>query len=177
MHRFNHLNRKIHYWIGFGVALPLLVIIVSGLLLQLKKQWSWVQPVEQRGSASAPAIDFAEILAALESVPGMGVQSWDDVQRLDVRPDRGVAKAWLRNGWEVQVDLGNGHVLHSAYRRSDLIESLHDGSFFGGDWVKLGLFLPTGVVLLLLWLSGLWLWWIPFRARRLKAARKRLAEP
>lgn len=48
----------------------------------------------------------------------------------------------------------------SKYRRSDLIESIRDGSFFGGDWVKLGLFLPAGLVLLLLWFSGLWMWWV-----------------
>jgi uncharacterized iron-regulated membrane protein len=69
-----------------------------------------------------------------------------------------------------QVDLGTGRVLQTAYRRSDLIESIHDGSFFGGDWVKLGLFLPAGIVLLLLWLSGLWLWWLPFGAKRRRRA-------
>ena len=74
----------------------------------------------------------------------MNVQCWDDVNRLDVRPGRGVVKAWLMNGYEVQVDLGTGRVLQTAYRRSDLIESIHDGSFFAGDWTKLGLFLPVG---------------------------------
>ena len=50
--------------------------------------------------------------------------------------------------------------------------TIHDGSFFGGDWTKLGLFLPAGIVLLLLWLSGLWMWWVPFIAkRRRKPAR------
>ena len=43
--KFNILNRKIHYWASFIVALPLLVMIVSGLFLQAKKHWSWVQPV------------------------------------------------------------------------------------------------------------------------------------
>ena len=47
---------------------------------------------------------------------------------------------------------------------------IHDGSFFGGDWTKLGLFLPSGLVLLLLWLSGLWMWWVPFIAKRRRAA-------
>jgi uncharacterized iron-regulated membrane protein len=164
------LNRRIHYWIGFGAALPLLVIIGSGLLLQTKKHWSWIQPPEQRGTGTSPAIDFDEILAALASVSEMGVQSWDDVKRLDVRPSRGVVKAWLENGYEVQVDLGTGDVLQTAYRRSDLIESIHDGSFFGGDWVKLGLFLPAGIILFLLWLSGMWLWWLPFAAKRRRAA-------
>ena len=78
----------------------------------------------------------------------------------------------LHSGWEVQVDLGSGRVLQTAYRRSDLIESIHDGSFFGGDWAKLGLFLPSGVVLLLLWCGGMWMWWVPFIAKRRMAARR-----
>lgn len=163
------LNRRIHYWLAIASALPLLVMITSGLLLQAKKHWRWVQPAEQRGTVTAPAIDFADLLAALASVPGMQVASWDDVRRLDVRPARGLAKAWLHNGWEVQVDLGTGAVLQTAYRRSDLIESLHDGSFFGGDWARLGVFVPAGLTLLVLWGTGLWLWWAPFRAKRQRA--------
>jgi len=65
-----------------------------------------------------------------------------------------------------KLDLGSGRVLQTAYRRSDLIESIHDGSFFGGDWTKLGVFLPTGIVLLLLWCGGMWMWWVPFIAKR-----------
>jgi uncharacterized iron-regulated membrane protein len=163
---FNILNRKIHYWASVIVALPLLVMIASGLLLQAKKQWTWVQPPEQRGTGSTPTLDLEGILASVKQVPGMNVTSWDDVNRLDVRLRRGMVKVWLNNGYEVQVDLGTGRVLQTAYRRSDLIESIHDGSFFGGDWTKLGLFLPAGLVLLLLWLSGLWMWWVPFIAKR-----------
>lgn len=158
--------RKLHYWIAAAIALPVLVILSSGLLLQLKKQWSWVQPAELRGTVSAPAIGLAEILDAVRKLPEHGVGGWDDIRRIDLRPDRGVAKVWLENGFEVQVDLGTGAVLQSAYRRSDLIESIHDGSFFGGDWVKLGLFLPSGLALLVLWGTGLWLFWLPFSARR-----------
>jgi uncharacterized iron-regulated membrane protein len=163
---FNVLNRKIHYWASFIVALPLLVIIGTGLLLQLKKQLTWVQPPEKRGTGKAPAISLADILESLKRVPEMGVTGWSDVNRLDVRIDRGMVKAWLHNGYEVQVDLGTGAVLQTAYRRSDLIEAIHDGSIFAGDWTKLGLFLPTGVTLLLLWLGGVWMWWVPFIAKR-----------
>ena len=105
----------------------------------------------------------------------MHVQRWDDVNRLDVRPGRGLVKVWLQNGYEVQIDLGTGRVLQVAYRRSDLIESIHDGSFFGGDWTKLGLFLPTGVTLLLLWLGGVWMFWVPFWAKRKRAIARKLA--
>ena len=168
---FNVLNRKIHYWIAFGAALPMLVMILSGLLLQAKKQSTWVQPAEIRGTGTSPVIGLDAVLEAVKTVPGMNVQSWDDVNRLDVRIGKGVVKVWLMNGYEVQVDMGTGTVLQTAYRRSDIIESIHDGSFFAGDWTKLGLFLPSGIVVLLLWLSGMWMWWVPFAAKRAKKAQ------
>ena len=163
---FNALNRKVHYWATAFVAIPSLVIIASGLLLQMKKQWAWVQPVEQRGSVSSPKIDLEQILTSVRAVPGLQVQSWDDVNRLDLRPGRGVVKVWLHSGWEVQVDLGTGRVLQTAYRRSDLIEAIHDGSLFLGDWSKLGLFLPAGIALFVMWLTGLWMFWVPIAAKR-----------
>jgi len=170
---FNALTRKIHYWAAALVALPVLVIFGTGLLLQAKKHWSWVQPAEQHGTGLVPVLDLEGILHAVRLVPELGVTGWHDVNRLDVRPGRGLVKAWLHSGWEVQVDLGTGRVLHSAYRRSDLIESIHDGSFFGGDWTKLGIFLPAGIVLLFMWLTGLWMFWLPFSVRR---RRKAMAE-
>jgi uncharacterized iron-regulated membrane protein len=168
---FNVLNRKTHYWASFIVAIPMLVMIATGLLLQMKKQWDWVQPPEQRGTGTSPAIDLDGILASVQTVPDMQVTSWDDVNRLDLRPSRGIVKVWLNNGWEVQVDLGTGEVLQTAYRRSDFIESVHDGSFFGGDWTKLGVFLPTGITVFLLWVSGMWMWWVPFAAKRRRGAQ------
>jgi len=172
---FNVLNRKVHYWASAIVAIPLLVIICSGLLLQAKKQSAWVQPTERLGTGKVPEISFDDVLERVKQVSGMHVTGWDDVNRMDVRPGRGVVKVWLHNGYEVQVDLGTGEVLQVAYRRSDLIESIHDGSFFGGDWTKLGLFLPTGVTLLLLWLGGVWMFWVPFWAKRKRALARKLA--
>lgn len=175
----NALNRKIHYWATVVVALPVLVIIGSGLMLQLKKHWSWVQPEEKRGTGTSPRIDLEGVLAAVQRESGLNVAGWDDVNRIDVRPGRGIAKVWLKSGWEVQVDLGTGRVLQNAYRRSDLIESLHDGSFFAGEWSKLGLFLPAGVALLLMWLTGLWLFVTPIlagRRRKKKVSERRILD-
>lgn len=173
---FNVLNRKIHYWATAFVALPALVLICSGLMLQMKKHWSWIQPPEQRGTGTTPNVDLDELLHIVRALPEMAVDGWEDVNRVDVRPNRGMAKVWLESGWEVQVDLGTGRVLQTAFRRSDLIESLHDGSFFGGEAGKLGVFLPTGIALLLMWLTGLWLFFFPFMARR-KRRQRGLQEP
>lgn len=57
-----------------------------------------------------------------------------------------------------------GGLLSSAVRRSDLIEALHDGSWFGSV-AKLGVFLPSAVLVLVLWATGVWLWWMPYLSR------------
>lgn len=172
----NVLNRKLHYWGAAIVAVPILAVIVTGLLLQVKKHWSWVQPVEHRGTVLAPVIELSGILKAVREAqhPHVAVDGWDDITRLDVRPDRGVAKVTLQNGYEVQVDLGTGRVLQVAYRRSDWIETIHDGSIYG-EWVKLGIVLPSGLVLLFLWGSGMWMWIYPLINRRKVRARKAAA--
>jgi hypothetical protein len=89
------------------------------------------------------------------------VQSWKDITRIDIRPAKGVMKVLAKNNWEVQLDSATGQVLQVAYRRSDLIESFHDGSWFG-DWAKLGVFLPAALILLVLWITGLVLFFQPY---------------
>jgi hypothetical protein len=98
------------------------------------------------------------------------IQSWNDVDRLDVRVEKGVVKVRGKNRWEVQVDTHTGEVLHVAYRRSDLIESIHDGSWFH-EKVKLWIFLPSGIILLTLWITGLYMVILPYTV---KWKRKRI---
>ena len=165
------LNRKLHRWGAIATALPFLLVIVTGLLLQLKKQLAWVQPPEQRTANTVPSLSMEQILRAAQSVPEAAVTDWRDIERLDVRPAKGIVKVIANNRWEVQVDLGTGAVLQAAYRRSDLIEQLHDGSWFA-DAAKLWVFLPSGVVVLGLWTTGLYLFVLPFLARAQKRRRE-----
>jgi uncharacterized iron-regulated membrane protein len=168
------LNRQLHRWGAILVALPFLVVIATGLLLQLKKQLTWVQPPEQRGSPGAPALHLTEILEAARKVPEAGVIDWTHIDRLDVRPSKGIVKVATVSRWELQFDLATGALLQSAYRRSDLIESLHDGSFFHPA-AKLWIFLPTAVVVLGLWLTGIYLFLLPYQARARKRKRDALS--
>lgn len=150
------------------VALPFLAVIGSGLTLQLKKQWSWVQPAERRGASVIPSLPFDQILHAARSVPEAGITSWTDVDKVDVRPDKGIMKISSKTRWEIQLDSESGKVLHAAYRRSDLLESIHDGSWFH-PVAKLALFFPVGIVVFGLWLTGIYLWLLPVLARRTRA--------
>lgn len=173
--RISILSRKFHRWGAIAVGLPLALVIGSGLLLQVKKQFPWVQPHEQRTDVPVPAMAWDVILAAAQSVPQANVRTWEDIDRLDVRPGKGILKIITKNRWEVQMHLGTGEVLQVAYRRSDLIETLHDGSFFG-DPAKLWIFLPSGIVLFVLWLTGLYLWVLPYLTKRKRARLARQAK-
>lgn len=165
------LARRWHRIGAILVAIPFLVVIVSGLLLQMKKEWAWIQPPTQSGILAEPTLRLDQILAAVQNVPEAEVHEWVDVDRLDVRPNRGVVKVRCNNGVEVQLDLSTGDVLQIAPRRSDLIESLHDGSWFH-PLAKLAIFLPAGIVVFFLWLSGLYLWWLPGSIRRQKRKKR-----
>jgi uncharacterized iron-regulated membrane protein len=156
--------RKTHRWGAVLVAAPFLLVLLTGLLLQVKKQVPWVQPPTQKGAGKAPGVSFDAILTAVQRVPEAGVSSWDDIDRVDFRPKDGVVKVVCKSRWEAQLDAKTGEVVQVAYRRSDLIESLHDGSWFGDD-AKLYVFLPVAVVVLGLWATGLYLFVLPYSVR------------
>ena len=158
---WNKWTRKTHYWGAFVIILPISIVITTGILLQLKKEVNWIQPPTSNAvHANAPTISFDNILNSVKTADEANITSWDDVDRLDVRIDKGIVKVRGKNRWEVQVDTETGDVLQVAYRRSDLIESLHDGSWFH-DKVKIWLFLPSGIILFVLWITGLYMFILP----------------
>ena len=168
------LFRQIHHWSSIIVALPLMVMIGAGLILMLKKDIDWIQPPTQSGIVvdAGPTASFADMFAAVAAVPEAGVTHWSDLDRVDVKPDKGVVKFISHSRWEVQVDASTAEALQIAYRRSDLIETIHDGSFFAG-WTKHYLFLPSGIILACLWLTGLYLFFLPHVKKALSKRRWR----
>lgn len=167
------LLRQIHYWLSLAVFLPAGIMFVAGGFLMLKKEIEWIQPSTERGivSEQIPAATFEQMLASARLHPEAGISHWKDIDRIDLRVDKGIAKLRAHSGWEVQVDTRTAEVLKVAYRRSDLIESIHDGSFFS-DEVKLYLFLPAGILLIVMWGTGIYLFLLPRMRKRKKRAEK-----
>ena len=144
------LWRQVHYWLSLAVFLPAGVMFIAGGFLMLKKEVEWIQPGTERGVVEAqfPEASFETMLASAREHPEAGIEEWSDIDRIDLRVDKGEA-------------------LKVAYRRSDLIESIHDGSFFS-DAVKLYLFLPTGILLVVMWGTGVYLFLLPRLVKRKK---------
>lgn len=147
-------SRSLHLWVSLGIFIPVLIVLGSGLLLQVKKEFDWVQPPTQKGMSAVPELSFEVILHAAKQVPQAGITQWDDIDRLDVRPSKGIVKVRAKNHWEIQLDTQTGKVLHVAYRRTDTIEAIHDGSWFF-EGAKLWVFLPAAILLLVLWITGM----------------------
>lgn len=162
--QWNRLNRKIHHWVSIFIALPLLLILCTGMLLLVKKQVSWVQPKTQSGQSGTPSLEFSRILEIAQAVPEAKIAGWQDIDRLDVRPSGGIIKIRCKNNWEIQLDHASGEILQSTFRRSDIIESIHDGSIFH-EQAKPWLFLTCAAGFLLLWMSGLYLFVISHRPK------------
>ena len=167
------LSRVLHRWGSIIALLPITIIIFSGIVLQLKKVSPYVQPPTQSGAGTEPAIGFDRILEVVKTVPEAEIESCEDVDRLDVRPSKGVVKVRCKNRYEVQIDTETAQILHVAFRRSDLIESIHDGSYFNEDF-KLWVFLPAGIVLAALLITGVHLFLLPHLARRKRVSRGRV---
>lgn len=172
--KISKLIRDIHHWGSPVLMLPLGVMIIAGLFLMVKKDFDWIQPPTQRSavaSEGAPDRTLAELYEAAAAIETLEITAWDQFDRIDVRADRGVVKFVAPNRWEAQIDIATLEVVSLEYRRSDLIEQIHDGSFFA-DWVKTFIFLPAGVLLLVLWLTGIWMFFDPHIKRYQRKKRR-----
>ena len=172
--KIGKLLRDIHHWGSPIIMLPLGIMIIAGVFLMLKKDIDWIQPPTQRSAievTGAPETTLLELYEAAAAIPELDVTSWDQFDRIDIRSDRGIAKFIAPNRWEAQIDLITLETLSLEYRRSDLFEQIHDGSFFA-DWVKLFIFLPVGIILFILWATGIWLFFEPYIKRWQRAKKK-----
>jgi uncharacterized iron-regulated membrane protein len=170
-------------WLHRKVALALfvffLLIAVSGILLGIKKHAGLLAPTHKGTSSdlstwvSVDSLKNASIRYLADSVsPALS----NEIDRIDIRPDKGTVKIVFKGHYTgLQLDGSNGRLLLIEKRKSDFIEDLHDGSILddligtSDEQIKVGYTIVMGLSLLLLILSGLWLWYGP---KRLRQSRK-----
>jgi len=163
--------RLIHYWASLFLVVTTLVVAVTGILLALKKDFDTLQPpVAQSSAPGLSNLRINQLLADIKTRDGFEGITWRDLDRIDIEPADGIAKVILASRTEFQVDLHTGEVLQTGYRTSDLLESIHDFSFVG-NFGKYLFSVPTGVALLAMWLTGTYMFILPFWVRRRKRRR------
>jgi len=162
--------RTWHRFLGTSLVLFMIISAVTGVLLGWKKDVNLLQPPEQKGTSTAieqwvSVNEIAESAKqAIDSVVGRAIA----IDKMDVRPSKGIIKVLFKEGyWEVQIDGVSGKPLSVLQRHSDWIEHIHDGSIVG-DLFKLVYTNTIGWGLLVLALSGIWLWYGPKVVRKIK---------
>ncbi|MEQ9439982.1 MAG: PepSY-associated TM helix domain-containing protein [Cyclobacteriaceae bacterium] len=165
--------RQWHSWIGICLLIFVILSSLTGLLLAWKKNVDLLQPPTQSASADdRPWLSIPEISQiAQQAFEQAHPEDDSQIDRLDVRPDKGIVKVLMDNYWEVQVDGYSGEVFSIARRHSDWIEKVHDGSIIS-DTFKLWSMNTLGLGLLLISLTGGWMWWAPRQIRRQKRKHK-----
>lgn len=169
---------RLSRWLHRKIAVPLLifffVVSLTGLLLGLKKNTGMLAPTQKgvsgdmSGWLSMDSLRKIALTTYRDSIASTG----GTLDRIDIRPDKGIAKfTFKENYWGVQLDCTSGKLLLVEKRHSDFIEDLHDGSIldnlFGtsGEEIKVVYTTILGLSLLLLVLSGFWLWYGPKKIR------------
>ncbi len=100
----------------------------------------------------------------VEDFDGSSILSWNDIELIDIGYSQGLMKVLTYDDIEIKIDVSNTEILQVAQPRSDLIESIHDGSWFA-EFAKLWLFFPSRLIFLLLWVTGRVLFILPFYLR------------
>ncbi|HQW92475.1 MAG: PepSY domain-containing protein [Chitinophagaceae bacterium] len=176
--------RKIHRTIAIFLFAFFLVVSVTGLLLGWKKNsGGLILPPSSTGISK----DLKTWLP-IDSLRGIAVKALhdsvsaglsDELERIDARPQKGMVKfVFADDYWEIQLDGTTGKVLLVERRRSDIIENIHDGTILDvlfnteNDQFKLSYTTIMGLSLLMLTISGFWLWYGPKRLRK----QKRIAQ-
>ena len=149
-----------HLWLGVVTTAIVLVLSISGILLNHKRPFGLMPDVEHEPTGALqdalPIARLADLAAA--AAPAAGAAG---VDRMDVRPRDGLIKVRFRDDvvTEVTLDLTDGRVLHVGERNDVFLEKLHSGEIFGDNWVLLS---DLGAVtLIILVISGYWLWLFP----------------
>lgn len=171
--------RKIHRYIGSVLFVFFFLISVTGVLLGWKKHsGGLILPKTESGVST----NLKEWLS-YDSLHTLAIQTLHDslpeksstIDRIDARPEKGIVKFVFQDHYtEIQLDATTGKTLSVNQRTSDIIEQIHDGSILdfafstGNGQVKLGYTTVTGLSLLLLTITGFFLWLNPIRIRNQK---------
>jgi uncharacterized iron-regulated membrane protein len=150
--------RKYHRIISLVIFLPFLLMVITGLLLQVRQNAEFIQP-------KAVKMEFktGQSLLSFESIISASKVSEKEIDQIIYKPEKFHLALRLKNGNELQVHPQTGEILKSSQRLTGLLIDLHQGSFFS-SWGQYLIFLPAGLGVLFLLISGLIIY--PWRKKR-----------
>ena len=137
--------RRWHRIVSVIIAAPVALIIMTGLVLQLRNQFEGIQPATVKTEkTNQPLLTLEELISKVSG----------PIDQVIFKPEKHALAIRMKDGTEVQIHPQTGEILKSAPRRTNLLIDIHQGSFLGA-WSQFGLFILAGWGLLFLLVSGL----------------------
>lgn len=148
--------RKNHRIIGLIITVPLTITVVTGIILQLRGQFEFIQPspVKSEIKKDQTYLSFEKI----SEIAGA-----ENVDQIIMRPGKGTLVVRLKDQNELHLHPQTGEVLKKSLRRTNFLIELHQGSWLG-PFGQFGIHFLSGLGLFFLILSGLFLY--PFKRKR-----------
>ncbi|MGE7759630.1 PepSY domain-containing protein [Peribacillus sp. NPDC097895] len=165
------LSRKVHKWTGLILSVFFMFIAVTGLVLVYMIPLGVADEL-RTGKAASPdqALSMEKVVSIATSQELPGVDSVEDIFRIEYRPGLNIYQVRFNNSQGVQIDASTGKVLSTNPDYSTFLITLHDGSFFG-NWYRYTILTMTGLSLILLSFSGYYMFGYPVY-KRLLAKKK-----
>ena len=170
--------RKLHRATVAYLALVLLLVASTGIILGWKKNsMGYILPSSHHGISTDMSrwlsFDSLSTIAVAVLHDSVDPKLSTELNRIDARPDYGMVKFVFAHHYKgIQLDATTGKVLNIEQRRSDLVEDIHNGSYFDklfgikGEWIKLCYTTLTGVALLLFTITGVYIYLDSWQRRR-----------
>ncbi len=168
--------RKIHRITGATLFVFFFFISVTGLLLGWKKNSNGLILSKTYEGTSTHLNDWLpldNLYTSAQKILKDSIPNFSELEldRIDVRKNKGSVKFIYSEYLGIQLDGATGDLLHIEKRRADFIENIHDGSiidnYLGTDgYIKLFYTTMMSLALLTFTITGFWLWYGPKRMRK-----------
>lgn len=152
--------RKYHRIVSIIVVLPFALVLLTGIILQLRQQFEVIQPK----AVKMEQIEGKALLSIDEMVRASGEKS-SNIDQVIWRPAKFHLAMRLKDGREIQMHPQTGVILKDAKRYTSILIELHQGSFFT-QWGQYLIFFPAALGLVFLTVSGLVIY--PWRKQRVR---------
>ena len=159
--------RKYHRRLSVIFAVPVLIVVVTGILLILRSKLGFIQsPAPKVESVAIEKVrPVAEVIERLKSYQ----VNDGDISSIIFKPSKNLYSVRTKDYREFFLHPETLEVLRVGPKMSTLLIQLHEGSYFSKK-VRDYVFFPSSLVLLFLWVTGM----ILFIRPKLKSRQRKL---
>ncbi len=172
--------RLVHRKIASILFIFFFIIAITGLLLGMKSIFT-TTIFENKETFSAIKLLEALPLDSLEKIATVFINdhtknNFANVDRIEVRPSKGIAVAYYKKNYSVQLNAKNGKPILIEQKNGGIIQDIHDGAVLGnlfsnkaGGVAKTIYTLIIGISLLLMTITGIYLYYKPKQIKKAKS--------